>query len=457
MAALALIAVSCTSDSDDAVATDESIETASSSTAGAPDASTGAPDSTAPPSSTVAPLTAPLRGVSADTITVGVLTADLAAISDVVDINNGDVGLVYQTLIDDLNERGGILGRSVEMKLVKYSPLETVDAERACLTLTEDFEIFAVLGAFFGPVRGTNTCVNGVNETILLGGTHTPELLAQSAAPWITDGMSAERLFNATVDLYAAEGLLDGRTIAVFDVSSEHDITRDVLLPALERVGVTDPLVLTSDVPPADVAALTVEVEVFAERLAVDGIDLVLLVNSQVPLGFGLLRDFGYIGDIYTIEEGPQLGEIGGYDNSRDPAIYDGAIGAMGLSEEEAFAMDRTQQCVETFESANPEIDVMRSDLVADGDADWMFTLYGACRVVRVLELIGNEAGVDLTNETFAAGAARLATFETAGRPFNSLADGKFDANDGLRLGVFDSGIPPAGGLAPITEYTNIG
>ncbi|MGI9602142.1 MAG: ABC transporter substrate-binding protein [Acidimicrobiales bacterium] len=414
---------------------------------------------TAAPSTqtTVAPLTASFRGVTADTITLGVLTADLEAIRDVVDIDNGDVGLVYETMIDDLNARGGIGGRQIDMHLVKYSPLEMVDAERACVDLTEDHAVFAVIGAFFGPVRATNTCLNGANETIIVGGTQTPELLAQTRAPWISDGMSAERRFRATIDLYAREGLLDDHTIAVIDTASEHGITEQALLPAFDDLGLARPTVLTSDSAAGDVAALASEIAVFSERIASQGVDLVLLANSQVPLGFGLLRDNGYSGDIYAVEEGPQLGEIGGYDASRDPAIYDGAIGSMGLTDTEAFELESTQTCIDTFEAANPAIDVQRSDLVPDGEADWLFTLYGACRLLRIFELAAAAAGPELTNDSFAAGAATLTSFETAGRPYNSLSDTKTDAGDGLRLGVFDSTIPPAGGLAPLTEFTDIG
>jgi len=448
VAATALLAVSaCTSSS----ASDEAGTTVVGS------ASTSAPTLSATTSSTAAPLTASFRGVTEDRITLGVLTADLDAIRDVVDIDNGDVGLVYQTMIDDLNERGGIHGRMVEMHLVKYSALEMVDAERACVDLTEDHEVFAVIGAFFGPVRATNTCLNGTNETAMVGGTHTPELLEQARAPWISPSMSVERRFTATIELYAAEGLLDDRTIAVFDAASEHDITEDAILPALASVGVSEPVVLTSDSAPGDVTALAAEVRVFSERIDAEGVDLVLLANSQVPLGFGLLRDNGYTGDIYAVEEGAQLGEIGGYDPSRDPAIYDGGITAMGLSDVEAFDLDSMQQCITTFEAANPDIDVQRSDLVPDGEADWLFTLAGACQLLRIFELAALAAGPELTNETFAAGAASLTTFELAGRPFNSLGSDKLDAGDGLRLGAFDSSIPPAGGLRPLTDIRDLG
>ncbi|MDH3706341.1 MAG: hypothetical protein OES57_09755 [Acidimicrobiia bacterium] len=395
--------------------------------------------------------------MSADAITVGVLTADLEAIRDVVDIDNGDVGLVYRTLIDDLNDRGGIHGRRVEMHLVAYSPLETVDAERACVDLTEDHEVFVVLGAFFGPVRDANTCVNGTGQTAMIGGVHTPELLAQSEAPWFTPGMASQRRFEAVVDLYAAEGILTDRSVAVLDAASEHDITEDAILPALASAGIDQPLVLTTDSPPGDITALAADMRVFSERLDVEGVDLVLLANSQVPLGFGLLRDNGYAGEIHAIEEGAQLGEVGGYDPARDPAIYDDALTAMGLTDTEAFELASTQSCIDTFEAANPDIEVVRSDLVPDGQPDWLFTLYGACRLLTIFELAATAAGPDLTNDSLAVGAASLGRFELAGQPFNSLAADKPDAADGLRLGSFDSSIPPAGGLRPVTEYRDLG
>ena len=93
-------------------------------------------------------LTASFRGVTEDTITVGISMLDFPGlVSTGLSAQGwGDQELVWQTYIDDLNDRGGINGRMVEAVYDFYSPIGTTEAEATCVKLTEDNETFAVLG-----------------------------------------------------------------------------------------------------------------------------------------------------------------------------------------------------------------------------------------------------------------------------------------------------------------------
>ena len=74
-----------------------------------------------------------------------------------------------------------------------YSPIDPTDAERACTALTEDNEVFAVLGGFVGPLAGTaDPCITGLNETIPRRCEINAAELAQARAPWYHPGATVE-------------------------------------------------------------------------------------------------------------------------------------------------------------------------------------------------------------------------------------------------------------------------
>ncbi len=466
--ALAVIAAGCgssdTDNADDAAGGTSAAGIASTTAVeGDPGPDTAPTDGSSDPDESVAPdpsvaLFDSYEGVTADTIQLGAVVSDLEELRELglVDLNFGDPDLIHQTLIDDLNANGGVLGRQVNLEVVAYNPVFNASAEEACVKLTQDENVFAVLGGVAGPARDSIACFVDANETIVVGGTHTPAHLALARAPWIALDTSAERRYEATIGLYDQESLLDG-TIGILDDSSEHEtITVDVVVPALEALGYEVVTQATSNVPQGDEVALAQQIGVLAERLKQDEVDTLVIVQSQVALGFALVREAGFEGTVLTVDSGVQLSNIGGLDE-RDPSTYDGAYGAMGLSNDELWELPATQDCVRRFTDANPEIEVLPIDQVQDGEPDWLTGLLAPCRYVDLFKLIAEAAGADLNPESFLAAANATGSFELAARPFNSLHEGKLDADDGLRLGVFDSTVGPTGSIIPITEFRDIG
>lgn len=400
----------------------------------------------------------PAQGVTEDSIAIGALGSDLDALRELglTDINVGDANLVWQTLVDELNDRGGIDGRTVELNFRLYNPVNAESADKACTELTVDREVFAVLGGIGGPVRERITCFIDVNETVVVGGSHTPTLLEQAKVPWVSDSMSAERRHRATIELYDDMGLFDGKTVGIFDDSSEVDITEQIVIPALEEIGVTDPVHVTSNVASDDEVALAQQTAVFAQTLQDEGVDLLLIVQSQISLGFGLIRQEGYDGEVATIDSGTALNGLGGLDE-RDPETFEGGISPMGLTNDEIWEDELAQECLQIFTDANPDIEVLKPEDVTPGEPNWFGTIVGACRLLRLFERIMSGVEGVPTYEKFEAAAESTGTFALPGQPFNSGSSGKLDMDDGLRLGEFDSSIPPEGALVPLTDFENIG
>lgn len=397
------------------------------------------------------------RGVTDDTIRLGVVWSDLDELRDMglVDINYGDIPLVWQTVIDDVNAAGGVFGRQIEMVFDTYNPVEATSVEEMCIRLVEDEEVFAVVGSLAGPALEGILCILESQETMVLGGVHRPELLDRAKAPWITTEWSQDRRYTALLDIYEREGLLDGK-LALLDDHREHEgLTSDIVLPKLDDLGRSLSVEFTSTASGGDELALESQIGLFTERLVTENIETLLIVQSAIALGLPLVREAGFDGTILTVDSGSFLAGIGGFDE-RPPEIYEGAYGPTLFGSDDVWAMDSTQECEAVLERAHPEIDVIPSDQVPDGEPQWATPLLASCRFIWLFDIIGERVGEDLTPEAFEEAAYSLGSFELPGQPFNSVAPDKLDANDGMGLGVFDPTIGEFGGLRPVLPYINV-
>jgi hypothetical protein len=459
LVALAMLAAACgddtgasTENDDDGTTTvapdDDTTSTAAPDDGDSPDSTTAPPDDVEPFDS--------YRGVTADTITIGVTSTDLDELRDLglVDINNGDVPLIWDTLIADINARGGVAGRNLEIVYREYNPVFTASADDACIELTQDNEVFVVMGGIAGPAIDSVLCFVDQNATMMIGGTHTPAHLPRAQAPWVAIVMSSERRHQGTLALYQELGLLDGR-VATYDDSSEHEsVTEDVVLPALANLGVDVVESFTSTIPQGDEVALADQAEIYAEVIKDDDIDTLIIVQSQLAFGIAHMREAGFEGNIVGIDTGEQVLTIGGFDE-RDPSIYEGTYAPMGPSRDEAWELPASQACYDILRDAEG-IDVKHPDEVPDGEPNWAGGMVGPCAYLTIFEAAANHAGGDLNPETFLAGVDAIGSLELANIAFASLGPGKYDANDALRIGRFDSTVGENGSLVPVTEVTDI-
>ncbi len=226
---LALVAAACAGDdADTTTAEPPSTSTASSTTVPVDGSTTSSTEPVA--------LTASWTGVTEDTIRLGVVTIDYAQLREpgFVAIDPGDPQVVLDAYVAELNGRGGILGRRVEAHLETVLPIGTTEAEEACLRLTEDLEVFAVLGAFEGLAQEANPCITDLHETIQVGGAPTPEQLDRARAPWISDRMGAERRMTGAVALMDDADLF-GERIAVAAVADEQRLAEHLVIAELQR------------------------------------------------------------------------------------------------------------------------------------------------------------------------------------------------------------------------------
>ncbi|MEM9202110.1 MAG: hypothetical protein AAGC53_10635, partial [Actinomycetota bacterium] len=185
-------------------------------------------------------LTASWRGVTEDTINIGVSMLDFALLKDMglSPSGWGDQQAVWQALIDDLNARGGINGRQVSAIYEFYSPIDAADAERACTVMHQDNETFANLGGFVGPAGSADPCIVGTNSTTMVGGEiGSDEELSQANAPWFHSAPTVEfQTFNL-LNLLVQTGEADGAVVFTMGGAAAAD-EEGLVLDALEERGI---------------------------------------------------------------------------------------------------------------------------------------------------------------------------------------------------------------------------
>ncbi|MGI9604349.1 MAG: hypothetical protein ACR2QE_20890 [Acidimicrobiales bacterium] len=458
LGALAVLAVSCTS-SDDETSTDGDTTTtaaggAATTDADAPSTTGGDAPSTTAGSATTEPmeLTASSRGVTADTIKLGVSMLDFGYLTE----NNfspqgwGDQQGVYQAFFDELNTRGGINGRMIDPVYTFYNPIENTEAERACIEMTEDNEVFAVLGGFVGPAEPSNVCIPGTQSTILVGGVQDAERLAQSNAPWLFDGSLRPRRTDVFVKLLLDEGYLTESSKVAIVAGRQAESDMETVADILRDNGIDPVDVIFQDATSGDIPNEDSNWAVIAEQLEQVEADTVLGMASITSTVRGLTTN-----DLDVQLLVLDSGELASLGESVEPAAAEGAITINALSGDELWNHESVTECREIIAAAYPDVEFKDPSAHEEGDEQWYNSIQAYCRRVRLFELVATAAGADLTPETFLAAAEQQSQFSIPGMPFSSIAPGKTDVNDAFRLSVFDSTQGDRGLIVSLTELTD--
>jgi hypothetical protein len=391
-----LLAGACTASED---------EPAAQSTTTAADADDGASGET---STTVGEAaTGPSPGVTDDAIRVGITYVDLDAVRQFVDLDQGDYEATYQVLIDEVNAAGGINGRQVEPVFAPVSPLGTVPAEEVCVRLTEDEDVFAVIGFFQDDAV---LCPLEAHQTAVIGGVVTGPRHDRASAPWFSTDAGSDDSEAAGIEAMAEAGELDG-TIGVFGSILNESQVNDVVLPLLEELGVEAAETAILDAPQDDLAAQNQATAVIAERFRSANVDTVLVVGSAaVPLANGLA----------PLDFRPRLlftsvVAVNGYTSGIDPdlSMFEGAV--LASVDNEVFDETAMQDCLATLVDAGVIDEYTDPDTLESGAANPFVSASAACRNFNLFVTIAEAAGPELNYGTFQAAGEALGQIHLPG------------------------------------------
>lgn len=224
-------------------------------------------------------------GITEDTISVAYLQPDLEVVAEAGFaelIENPE--LAVEALVADVNEQGGIHGRTLEVNTYEYDPTQIPAALiGACTQAGQDDPNFLAFSfAFFG---------DGL--TCLAGDEGVPTLTASSLAGTVYDRADGNAfLFNDTFEGHQralvagldASGALDGLTLGAMnrDEPGASEALDDGLRPALEDAGLTlaESAVITGSIM-GDPASISAAVQGFKEA----GVDGVFLLGNVFVSG----------------------------------------------------------------------------------------------------------------------------------------------------------------------------
>jgi hypothetical protein len=376
-----------------------------------------------------APATGPAPGVTDDTIRIGITYVDLDAVRQFVDLDQGDFEASYQALIDEINADGGIAGRTIETVFAPVSPIGTVPAEEACVRLTEDEDVFAVIGFFQDDAV---LCPVEAHQTAVIGGVVTSARHDRAAAPWFTTDPGSEDSEADAIRAMAEAGELDGN-VAVFGSVLNQTQVEDEVVPLLDDLGIDPVDTAILDAPQDDAAAQNQATAVIAERFRAADVETILVVGSAaVPLANGLA----------PLDYRPRLlftstVSVGAYTSGVDPdlSMFEGAV--LGSVDNEVFDEEAMQECLGTLEAAGLGPYVDPDDIEASEPIPFV-SASSACRNLGLFRAIAEAAGSDLNYGTFQQAGESLGQVHLPGAE-DDYDFGPYPAIDGdLPMYLFD-------------------
>lgn len=231
-------------------------------------------------------------GVTEDTIRIGAMTlqCNQCAAFGVGVGAEGDAShaQIAQAFIDEINGRGGINGRQLELFTAGYDPVaDSVSGggtqRAACIDLTERRQVFAVImGAF-----GDNGCVHTEHGTPMLHAldfnADDPETFNESEGRlWLLGATSARVLLDWARQLDGQQLLTPSTKWGLLTDESSEPMVRQYLLAELERLGYSPTHVTVLSADPGSAAVKTAqEVPVMRSK----GVTDVLLATNFVAQG----------------------------------------------------------------------------------------------------------------------------------------------------------------------------
>jgi hypothetical protein len=439
----ALLAASCGSSDDDPVTADPPDDSVVEETEPDPDPE---PDAEPEPEVDSGPVSVDQRGVTDETIALGVAVLEFP---EVLGLDWGNQQEIWEIILQDVNDNGGVHGRQIVPTYANYSPIDPVTADAACVELTEDAEIFAVLGGFTGLVTDANLCF--ANSGVAQFGV-SPEPDVAPDVPWIAVEASEERRMVLWANYLIEEGVLDGKKFAVAGFSPRESDIKENLLPVLADAGLEPSGEFYTTYTGSDEVALDAEMAIWAERMNADGIEHVFLVDD----GIGLVGDL--IGGGYTGAASSDWTLDLANEEATNGVDLTGVQSMSPISDAVAWETPRVQECRDIVEAARPDLaPIAAPGTTTTADVQWERTVLWVCRYVDLFVVTMETATAPTHEAILEAVTTQMSSFSVAEFEFASFGPGKFDANDGFQPVEWDTNAGLVGQWVPITELRNLG
>jgi len=403
-------------------------------------------------SSPAGSLTASDVGVTPTTINVGVVLVNLAGVQSagigVAGQSVQDQQQQWQAFIDDINSKGGLLGRRINPFFQLWNPLDDGSSgQAACTHLTEDNHVFAVLTASFdGPPV---LCVTQQHSTPLIDGDGGSDEDYQSSSGLLwTTGVGKTRILRIQAAELARLGTLNGKKLGILTSAAYGDdrSVKEGLIPTLNRLGYN--VAHVSDLS-ADYGTGSSQIPLEVRQMQAAGVQAIFLATNNVfSTNFAQQADAQGFRPMYLGSD---------FDHSDDDLYVQGmpggfqgvAITTMRLGEQRIGAPEPPADaaCRQLYESKTGKS-------VQRGQTAYTTTMF-VCDVLDVFSSAVQRAGPGLTRRKLSAGLAGAGAFSMPFSAGASFGPTKFDAPDASRTMQYNGGCHcwmPSGNFAPTSQ-----
>jgi len=424
---------------------------------------TPAPTTTSKSATGNAPISKTLaRGVTADTIRIGIALVDFKCIEPYISYTRVDEYKVYDAFIANINANGGVAGRKLVPVYKTFCPIVPAPALTLCTTFTEDEHVFAVMGNFVELTGQAQPCIAKQHNTVLITIQITQSII-DSAPPGmiLTFDANQERTVSVLLELLQRKHTLDGKKVAVLGEKTTEKSVNTVLVPGLEKMGADLGSTAILTISGSDTAAASTQMQSFIERWKGEGVDTIFLSGLQVsarqfvPDLVKALPGVQLIADNNTVGTYGQLLEKDGI----APNPYEGIIATSGLSAADYNQSANWKYCAEIYERSFGE-KAPDSETVVPGPRDHTLAITGsitdACTELTMFDDIGEKVGKYLNNENWVNVVDDFGEIRNMQSLYGSIHKGKYDSDDTFALVAWDRTIGEVGNWRYITKVENV-
>ena len=206
-------------------------------------------------------------GVTADTANVSVLSIDFAPLAEIgFASSDRDPTGVYAEFANEINENGGVCGRTLDVQQVKFNILAG-EGGQACLQATEDRENLIIATTGYSEVL----CLTDAGVPVVAGNDSSTETMDASNGLLLIRPPLLDKQFEATTQYALDAGALEGVVGVWYGgvYPDQNAAVERVVLPMLDAVGVDYTVFRNDSVGPSDPegnAVLTAAASEFARR-----------------------------------------------------------------------------------------------------------------------------------------------------------------------------------------------
>jgi ABC-type branched-subunit amino acid transport system substrate-binding protein len=373
------------------------------------------------------------RGLTEDTIRIGVVGADFTSLAQVgLAPDLGDQEATFPALVDEINENGGIAGRQIELRLTLVDGTAGAEAgQAACLEMTQEFEAFAVIVAP-AVTRDVARCTAVTNQTLTIAATGFDQSLYDEARGLLfsagTDtSMSTDRQYRGWAQIMHDEGLLDGRTIGVVtsDLNPEFvAAAQGALVPELEGLG--HEVAVTSVLPCPEQDPDCDQHETAVQQMKDAGVDFVFMAAAN-------LAGPAFVQAAQNLQFTPQWAANGNQVTDTVSSFFESVSGAWdgAIGTSTVFALP--EDITDAATGCNEVVATRADERYEPGSDAFGFTA-SSCLLLRVLEDAGAAVDGDIDQAAVVAAIEGLGEVELNAGPDGSLSEDKHDAGDRLFL-----------------------